>query len=126
MLYEYRSMVLYARVGTHIHVMFTLHWRADPTVFGPVELSFTHVPDELIKIKRRKYPSESKPSGLATRLTHGLPRSWSAAPVMFLDDKSWIAGNVFRQCWPISARPGVVNDHRPEAGSQFLLFSLVI
>src|SRR5882672_6178479 len=104
--------------------MLTLHRRADPTVFGPVELSFL-TSDELIKIKRRKYPSESKPVGLGDAV-HMVCRDHGAGTCHVLDDKSWIAGNVFRHVLADQPRPGVVNITGRKAGYNSYCFSLVI
>src|SRR4029077_7589569 len=50
---------LIRRVRAHVHMMFALHRRTDPTVLRPIELNFL-ASDELIEIKRGKYPSERK------------------------------------------------------------------
>src|SRR5215470_4003906 len=104
--------------------MLALHRRADPAVLSPVELSLLPS-DELIEVKGRKYPSESKPVGFGDTV-HLVCCDHGARTGHVLDNEGWIAGDIFRHVLADEPRPGVVNVAGGKAGYDPYGFSLVV
>src|SRR5687768_15413093 len=94
-------------IGAHIKLVFALRRRADETVLAPIVLDF-FASDDLIEIKCRSDPAESK----SVRLGDGediVGGDHRAGSRHALDNKTRIAGNVFRHVLGDEPRPQIVH-----------------
>src|SRR5918995_1850552 len=87
--------------------MLAFRWRADKALLAPIVLNL-FAAHELIKVKRRRDPAESKPVrfGDAEYIISSDHRAGSGH---VLNDKIRIAGNVFRHMLGDEPRPHVVD-----------------
>src|SRR5688572_1571549 len=94
-------------IGAHIKLVFALRRRADETVLAPIILDFL-ASDDLIEIESRSDPSESQGVRLGdtSDIICGDHRAGSRH---VLDNKTRIAGNVFRHVLGDEPRPQIVH-----------------